>query len=333
MTFTKFPAVKKFVAVKLKYATMRISPRTTGRTPRFPDLMLPSARCQSPCSSSASSPSGSPIPGATISASEVTRRSPAPSPDSGHLRRNARGDRLDDLLLRGRRALVDTDVAAEAEDGDPGRGLEDVVQVVRDEDDGEPLLGQAPDELEHLLGLRDAERRGRLVEDHELRVPHHRARNGDRLALPTREGRDRLTDGLDRGDAKALERLHRTLLHRRLLEPEEEVPDLAAEVHVLDDVEVVAEREILVHDLDPELRRVLRPVDVHLLAAEEDLAGVVAVDAGDALDERRLSGAVVADERHDLARAHLEVDVGQRLHGAERLREVADLEEWSVAHG
>ena len=30
---------------------------------------------------------------------------------------------------------------------------------------------------------------------------------------------------------------------------------LPAEVHVLDDVEVVAEREILVDDLDPELRR------------------------------------------------------------------------------
>ena len=123
-----------------------------------------------------------------------------------------------------------------------------------------------------------------------------------------------------------------TLLHRRLLEPEEEVPDLAAQVHVLDDVEVVAEREILVDDLDPELRRVLRAVDRDLLAVEEDLAGVVAVDAGDALDERRLAGAVVADERHDLARAHLEVDVGQRLHRAERLREVADLEEWCVAH-
>ena len=136
------------------------------------------------------------------------------------------------------------------------------MQVVRDEDDGEPLLGQAPDELEHLLGLRDAERGGGLVEDDELRVPHHRARDCDRLALSAREGRDRLTDGLDRGDAKALERLRRTLLHRRLLEPEEEVPDLAAQVHVLDDVEVVAEREILVHDLDPELRRVLRAVDV-----------------------------------------------------------------------
>ena len=45
-----------------------------------------------------------------------------------------------------------------------------------------------------------------------------------------------------------------------------------------------------------------------------------------------LPGAVVPDERHDLAGAHLEVDVGQRLYRTERLREVADLEEWCVAH-
>ena len=85
---------------------------------------------------------------------------------------------------------------------------------------------------------------------------------------------------------------------------------LAAEVHVLDDVEVVAEREILVDDLDPEPRGVLRPVDVHLLALEQDLAAVGGMRAGDALDERRLARAVVADERHHLAAPHLEVDVG-----------------------
>ena len=102
---------------------------------------------------------------------------------------------------------------------------------------------------------------------------------------------------------------------------------LAAEVHVLDDVEVVAEREILVDDLDPELGGVLRAVDRDRLAVEEDLAAVGRVDAGDALDQRRLAGTVVADERHHLAGAHLEVDVGERLHGAEVLRDPAELEQ------
>ena len=110
------------------------------------------------------------------------------------------------------------------------------------------------------------------------------------------------------------------------LQPEQPVVRLAAEVHVLDDVEVVAEREILVDDLDPELGRVLRAVDRDPLAVEEDLAAVDRVDAGDALDQRRLAGAVVADERHDLAVAHLEVDVVERLHRAEVLRDAAQLE-------
>src|SRR6185437_8999923 len=109
---------------------------------------------------------------------------------------------------------------------------------------------------------------------------------------------------------------------------------LAPEVHVLDDVEVVAEREILVDDLDPEARRDLRAADVHLAPLEEDLAVVRHVRAGDALDQRRLAGAVVADERHDLARTQLEVDVGERLDRAEGLRDPAELEKGGggVAH-
>ncbi len=44
MMLTKLVAVKKFVALKLKKTTMKIRPRTIGRTPRFPDLTLSTAR-------------------------------------------------------------------------------------------------------------------------------------------------------------------------------------------------------------------------------------------------------------------------------------------------
>ena len=101
---------------------------------------------------------------------------------------------------------------------------------------------------------------------------------------------------------------------------------LTPEIHVLDDVEVVAERQILVDDLNPELRRVLRAGDVDGMALEQDLAGIRAVNARDRLDQRRLAGAVVADQRHHLALSHLEVDVGQCLHRPERLRDVMKLE-------
>jgi len=45
------------------------------------------------------------------------------------------------------------------------------------------------------------------------------------------------------------------------------------------------------------------------------------MDARDDLDQRRLAGAIVTDERDHLARANLEVDVAQRIDGSEAATE------------
>ena len=94
---------------------------------------------------------------------------------------------------------------------------------------------------------------------------------------------------------------------------------LAPEEEVVDDVEVVAQREVLVDARDPELGRVMRVVDLNRVAVEVDFSLVGGADARDRLDQRRLAGAVVADQRHDLARVHVEVDLAERVHGAEVL--------------
>ena len=153
-----------------------------------------------------------------------------------------------------------------------------------DDDDAEPVLGQAPDEIEHLAGLGDAEGRGGLVEDDELRVPHHRLRDGDRLPLAPGQAGDPLANRPERRDGEAVERLARGTLHRRLVEHEDVVHPLAAEEHVRDDVEVVGEREVLVDDLDPELGGVARTVDDDRRPVEPHLALVEGVDPDDALD-------------------------------------------------
>ena len=57
------------------------------------------------------------------------------------------------------------------------------------------------------------------------------------------------------------------------------------------------------------------------LAVDRDRPGVGGLRAGERLDQRRLAGAVVADERDDLAGVDLEVDVLERRHAAEALRE------------
>ena len=93
------------------------------------------------------------------------------------------------------------------------------------------------------------------------------------------------------------------------------------------DVEVVAQGEVLVHDLDAERVGLLGVVHLGRLALEEVLAGVERVDARDALDQGALACAVVADERGDLAGIHRQVDVAQDVHGAEALVDALELEQ------
>ena len=96
------------------------------------------------------------------------------------------------------------------------------------------------------------------------------------------------------------QQLPRPDLHRHLVEPQP--AELLAEEQVLDDVEVLAQGEVLEHGGDPELRGRRPGRDGHLLASEGDGAGVGRVHAGEHLDQRRLAGAVVADDGDHLAR-------------------------------
>src|SRR5258708_21426190 len=77
--------------------------------------------------------------------------------------------------------------AAAAEDRDPVGQGGDIAHVVADQDDGAALSLELADEIEHLPGFLDAERRARLVHDDDLGVPAPLARNSHRLTLPARQ--------------------------------------------------------------------------------------------------------------------------------------------------
>ena len=79
------------------------------------------------------------------------------------------------------------------------------------------------------------------------------------------------------------------------------VTSLAAEEEVLRGVQVVGERQRLVDRLDVVAPGVAGRADLGLLAVDQDLAGVGMVGAGEHLDQRRLAGAVVAEQADDLA--------------------------------
>ena len=78
-------------------------------------------------------------------------------------------------------------------------------------------------------------------------------------------------------------------------------------------------------------QRVDRPGEVGPLALEEDLAVVRLIDAGDALDQRRLAGAVVAEQRDHLAGIDVPAHVVDGDQAAEALGQVADRKD-RIAH-
>ena len=65
--------------------------------------------------------------------------------------------------------------------------------------------------------------------------------------------------------------------------------------------------------------------------ARRIVAGIGAVDAGEHLDQRRLAGAVLAEQRMHLAGAHVEIDRIERQRAGEALGEAGDLEQGPVA--
>ena len=71
----------------------------------------------------------------------------------------------------------------------------------------------------------------------------------------------------------------------------------------------------------------------HRLAVDQDLAFVRAVDAGQDLDEGRFAGAVLADQRGDLARIEGDADVVECLDAREDLRNAAHFENGRLAGG
>jgi hypothetical protein len=58
-------------------------------------------------------------------------------------------------------------------------------------------------------------------------------------------------------------------------------------------------------------------MDSDRMAIEDDLAAIDRIDACEAFDQGRLSGAVISHQRGHLARIDREVDVMQNLDGSE----------------
>jgi hypothetical protein len=147
--------------------------------------------------------------------------------------------------------------------------------------------------------------------------------------LSAGEGLDGLGHVLQRADAQLGHGRAGVAAHPVLVDhPQDGAQDpgpapLAAQVEIAGDVEGRRHREGLVDGLDAGVQRVLRSPEVHRLPIHEELAGVRNEGTGQALDQRRLARAVVADDAQHLARVEVEVDAIESDDPPERLDHAA----------
>ena len=88
--------------------------------------------------------------------------------------------------------------------------------------------------------------------------------------------------------------------------PVDDLPAVTvADEDVFGDRQVREDHRLLVDGSDAEALRILRGGDADRRAVDEDLAAVLALDAGHDLDQGRLAGAILAQQRVDLAAAQL----------------------------
>jgi hypothetical protein len=103
--------------------------------------------------------------------------------------------------------------------------------------------------------------------------------------------------------------------------------DLAVQEDVVEDAQLVHQGEVLVDGVDAVRARLADGVQLDRLAVDVDRPGVRLVVAGQDLDQRRLAGAVVAEQAEHLALLEMQVDVAQRGDRAEALGDALDAQD------
>ena len=192
---------------------------------------------------------------------------------------------------------------------------------MRDVDDADAIVSQAPHHAEQALGLVLRQRRGRLIERQHLQAPAKSAHDLHELTLSRTE--------IARSGPWAEVVLeaefgeHAPRAAREIGAIEEHPVDAAkiAEEQILGDRQIGDDVRLLMDD--PNSKRVGvggRPE--RLLNAPRRQGPLVGpIDAFEDANERRLSGAVLAHEREDFARSHRERHVVERADHPETLRD------------
>ena len=176
-----------------------------------------------------------------------------------------------------------------------------LVELVADEDDRAAIGREAAQHGQKLVHLLRGQHGRRLVEDQDLGAAIERFQDLDALLLADRQAVDTCVR-IDR-EAVAPRELGDARRDRPAILEQRRARRGLPEHQVLGDGERRHQHEVLMHHAEPMADGVVRRAEPHRLPAQPDLSLVRPVQAVEDAHQRRLAGAVLAEQRQDLALA------------------------------
>ena len=192
-----------------------------------------------------------------------------------------------------------------------------LVQPVGDEQERHPLVAQPADEIEENMDFVRRQRRGRLVEYEDSRLAEERLGNLDHLLAAERQLLDRHVGRLGEADEVA-DLAH--LAQQRIVVDQSHAPRIGAEPDILGDRQARRQAQLLLDHRDAASARVGGRKVMDGLAVDDDFAAVRREHAGQQIDEGRLAGAVLTEQRVDATGSKRDVHVLQHRVAEEALR-------------
>ena len=221
----------------------------------------------------------------------------------------------DDLGDFGVGGFPDTHVLTVTHNGDPVGDPLQLIHSVGDIDDADAGGLQLAHEGEQIVDLCVRQNGGGLVQDQQLGIVVGKCLgNFHHLLLGNGEGSHHCL-GVD-AQVQAVQQILGLLVLCSLVQ-EETGGGFTTDVNIVGNSQMLHQVKLLVNDADASVLCVFGAIDLDLFAEELNGTAVLGIDAGQNLHQCGLTGAVFADQCHNLTAAHFQLCVIQRVNTGE----------------
>ena len=188
-------------------------------------------------------------------------------------------------------------ISAVAQNGDAIGNRDHFIQLVADEDDGFALIRHLLEGLEKAFGLLRREHGSRLVQNENLRTAVEHLDDFDSLLLAHRE-LPNLGLGINGQAILVADARH---LGIDLVVLSTKLTSMEAQDNILGHGLHGHQHEVLMDHAHPGGNGVARRIEAHALTVDEDFALIRVIETGEDIHQRRLAGAIFAQQRVDFA--------------------------------